>query len=238
MRCHCISPHSNCRSVFTCSACTSLCVVCFKFCRPNQLFQMSDKGGKAGSLLSSKGSLKGKDDSAAKAKARKVQFSTEGLESIMSNGAKSGGKDKVANGGKSSAAKDPHQNEHRVDQELPENFKCLMDCEAAVMLQGIQDHMVMLSRDPAIKIPASFDKGLHYAKSSSKHSNPESVRNILEPLKNHGLTESEICVIANVYPETADVVFALLPSLKGKRGINSQPIEDSMNELAKLKQPM
>lgn len=38
--------------------------------------------------------------------------------------------------------------------ELPENFKCLMDCEAAVILQGIQDHMVMLSRDAAIKIPA------------------------------------------------------------------------------------
>lgn len=36
---------------------------------------------------------------------------------------------------------------------LPENFKCLMDCEAAVILQGIQDHMVMLSRDPSIKIP-------------------------------------------------------------------------------------
>ncbi|GAU47145.1 hypothetical protein TSUD_379220, partial [Trifolium subterraneum] len=202
---------------------------------PKQVLEMSDK---AGSLLSSKGSLKGKDDSAAKAKGRKVQFSKEGpFESVM-NGTKSAGKDKVANGGKSSATKDPHQYEQRVDQELPENFKCLMDCEAAVMLQGIQDHMVMLSRDPAIKIPASFDKGLHYAKSSSKHSNPEAVRSILEPLKNHGLTESEICVIANVYPETADEVFALLPSLKGKRGINSKPIEDSMSELAKLKQPI
>jgi len=38
--------------------------------------------------------------------------------------------------------------------ELPENFKCLMDCEAAVMLQGIQDQMVALSRDPSIKMPA------------------------------------------------------------------------------------
>lgn len=38
--------------------------------------------------------------------------------------------------------------------ELPDNFKCLMDCEAAVLLQGIQDRMVSLSRDPAIKIPA------------------------------------------------------------------------------------
>lgn len=201
---------------------------------------MSDKGGKGGSLLS-KGGLKGKDDSATKsAKARKVQFS-EGLFESRSNGPTSGGKgDKVANGGKSSAAKDPHQFEHRVDQELPENFKCLMDCEAAVLLQGIQDQMVALSRDPSIKMPASFDKGLHYAKSSSssKYSNPESVRHTLQPLMNHDLTESEICVIANVCPETADEVFALLPSLKSKRGINSQPVEEALSELAKFKQLM
>ncbi|XP_004486378.1 DNA-directed RNA polymerases IV and V subunit 4 isoform X2 [Cicer arietinum] len=193
---------------------------------------MSDKGGKGGSLLS-KGSLKGKDDSATKsAKGRKVQFSKE------ADFTKGGKGDKVANGGKSSASKDPHQFEHRVDQGLPENFKCLMDCEAAVILQGIQDHMVMLSRDPSIKIPVSFDKGLSYAKSSSKYSNHESVRRTLEPLMDHGLTESEISVIANVCPETADEVFALLPSLKGKRGINSLPIEKSLSELAKLKQPM
>ncbi|PNY16680.1 ABC transporter I family member [Trifolium pratense] len=40
--------------------------------------------------------------------------------------------------------------------ELPKNFKCLMECEAAVMLQVIQVHMAMLSRDPAIKIPLLF----------------------------------------------------------------------------------
>lgn len=37
--------------------------------------------------------------------------------------------------------------------ELPKNTKCLMDCEAAEILQGIQDRMVVLSADPAIKIP-------------------------------------------------------------------------------------
>lgn len=37
--------------------------------------------------------------------------------------------------------------------ELPENIKCLMDCEAADILQGVQEQMVMLSRDPTIKIP-------------------------------------------------------------------------------------
>lgn len=39
--------------------------------------------------------------------------------------------------------------------ELPKNVKCqcLMDCEAAQLLQGIQDQMVLLSADPTIKIP-------------------------------------------------------------------------------------
>ena len=37
--------------------------------------------------------------------------------------------------------------------ELPKNVKCLMDCEAAEILQGIQDRMVVISADPSIKIP-------------------------------------------------------------------------------------
>lgn len=37
--------------------------------------------------------------------------------------------------------------------ELPENAKCLMDCEAEQILQGIQEQMVILSADPTIKMP-------------------------------------------------------------------------------------
>ncbi|KAI5426196.1 hypothetical protein KIW84_031865 [Lathyrus oleraceus] len=54
--------------------------------------------------------------------------------------------------------------------------------------------MVLLSREPTIKSLASFVKGLHYAKISNKHSNFEFVRLALEPLMNHGLTESKIFV--------------------------------------------
>ncbi|CAJ1962765.1 unnamed protein product [Sphenostylis stenocarpa] len=143
-------------------------------------------------LMGGLGSLKGKDDSATKsAKGRRVQFSKDGEKG-----------DKVVNGGKSSQSKDSLSSEHRVDQKLPENIKCLMDCEAADVLQGIQDHMVMLSKDSTIKMPISFDKGLQYAKSNSK------------PLANFGLNDNEICMIGNVCPETTDEVFALLPSLK------------------------
>ena len=39
--------------------------------------------------------------------------------------------------------------------ELPENVKCMsmMDCEAASILQGIQDQMVTLSKDPEFRLP-------------------------------------------------------------------------------------
>ncbi len=40
-----------------------------------------------------------------------------------------------------------------VFAELPKNAQCLMDCEAAQILLGIQEQMVLLSRDPTIKLP-------------------------------------------------------------------------------------
>ncbi|RYR12126.1 hypothetical protein Ahy_B04g069667 isoform B [Arachis hypogaea] len=229
---------------------------------------MSEKGGKGSSLLS-KGSLKGKDDSATKSsKGRRVQFSKEGpFESgITSTGSPaSGGKgefnkggkgDKVANG-KANASKSP--SDPGIDQKLPENIKCLMDCEAADILHGIQEQMVMLSRDSTIKIPISFDKGLHYASSNSKYSDSESVRRIrstnallymtvlslstfcssldsnIRPLKGQGFSDNEICMIANMCPETVDEVFALVPSVKDK-GSTSQVLQDSLHQLSKLKQ--
>ncbi|XP_010065402.2 uncharacterized protein LOC104452609 [Eucalyptus grandis] len=65
-----------------------------------------------------------------------------------------GGKgDKTGRAAKSSAPKEQPPLELRVEQELPKHAKCLMDCEAAEILQGIQEQMVVLSEDPTVKIP-------------------------------------------------------------------------------------
>lgn len=40
-----------------------------------------------------------------------------------------------------------------VFAELPENAKCLMDCEAFEILQGIKEQMAVLSEDPSVKLP-------------------------------------------------------------------------------------
>ncbi|XP_057433461.1 DNA-directed RNA polymerases IV and V subunit 4-like [Lotus japonicus] len=200
---------------------------------------MSDKTGKGFTPFGKAGSLKGKDDSTPKsAQGRKAQFSKEGpFQSRMNGSPTPGGKgekeDKAANGGKTSGSQDL-----KIDRELPANVKCLMDCEAADILQGIQEQMVTLSRDPTIKLPGPFDKGLQYAKSSSKYTNAKSIRRIVEPLANNGLTDCEVCVIANVCPETVDEIYALLPSLKGKINLNRQLLEDSVSELAKLRRPV
>lgn len=221
---------------------------------------MAEKGGKGFSVpkgkssLKSPATLKGKDNISVNSKSgRRVQFDSEdSLESDFSLSSKAGGKgdtpvtkgdwgkggkgDKVANGGKSSIRKESSTSNQKNEQELPKNAKCLMDCEAADILQGIQEQMVVLSEDPTIKIPISFDRGLQYAaKSGSRYTDPDSVRRVLEPLKTHGISDSEVCIIANICPESLDEVFALVPSLKGKKNKVSLPLKDALSELTKLK---
>ncbi|XP_057512878.1 DNA-directed RNA polymerases IV and V subunit 4-like isoform X1 [Actinidia eriantha] len=214
---------------------------------------MAEKGGKEFSLPKGKSSLKtpasvkGKDDSSAKSKGgRKVQFDSEdSLESKINMSSKSDGKTDIpiakgdwgkgGKGGKSPIRKEASALELKIEQELPKNAKCLMDCEAAAILQGIQEQMVVLSEDPTIKIPIAFDRGLQYAKSGCHYTNPQSVRRVLEPLEKHGVSVSEMCVIANICPESSDEVFALIPSLKGKKDKLTNPLKDALSELAKLK---
>nr|POE91936.1 dna-directed rna polymerases iv and v subunit 4 [Quercus suber] len=154
-----------------------------------------------GAPLRSKGKedkLKGKDDSSTKKSARKVQFNFEGSPEYKTSSlpkslgkddtpfpkgysGKGGGKgDKIANGGKSTVFKEPQPLELKVEQDLPENVKCMMDCEAFDILQGIQDQLPILSKDPEFRLPVPFDKGLQYAKRGVHYANPQAVRQVLE----------------------------------------------------------
>ncbi|XP_024021490.1 DNA-directed RNA polymerases IV and V subunit 4 [Morus notabilis] len=216
-------------------------------------FTMPQKKGVKSSLKSSsgkEGTLKGKDDSSAKSKkGRKVQFDAGVAEPKSNFSSKYGGKgdtptafpkgkgDRLFNSGKSSVPKTPQPLELRIEDELPKNVKCLLACEAAEILQGIQEHMVFLSKDPTIKTPVSFDRGLQYAKRGSHYTNALSIRKVLETLTQYGVTDGEICIIADVCPETADEVFALVPSLKANKSLLREPVKKVLLELAKLKQP-
>lgn len=216
-------------------------------------FTMPQKKGVKPSLKSSsgkEGTLKGKDDSSAKSKkGRKVQFDAGVAEPKLNFSSKYGGKgdtptafpkgkgDRLFNSGKSSVPKTPQPLELRIEDELPKNVKCLLACEAAEILQGIQEHMVFLSKDPTIKTPVSFDRGLQYAKRGSHYTNALSIRKVLETLTQYGVTDGEICIIADVCPETADEVFALVPSLKANKSLLREPVKKVLLELAKLKQP-
>ncbi|KAK3007149.1 hypothetical protein RJ639_017229 [Escallonia herrerae] len=215
----------------------------------------SIQGGK--SSLKTTASFKGKDDMTKRG--RKVQFDYEdSLDAHINLSLKSGGKGGIpngkgnwskggkgdkANGVKSPVTKQAAPLQLNIEQELPEDAKCLMDCEAAQILQGIQEQMIILSEDPNIKIPISFDRGLQYAKSGSEYTSPPSVRRVLEypfiiisvTLKKHGASDGEICTIANTCPESVDEVFALIPSFKGKHRTLREPLKDALSELAKLK---
>ncbi|KAL0398918.1 UNVERIFIED_CONTAM: DNA-directed RNA polymerases IV and V subunit [Sesamum radiatum] len=192
---------------------------------------MAEKGGK-GNLPATggKSALKspvGNGDSLAKSKkGKKVQFDSE--DSFENNIPKSNGKADTT-----------------TAKELPPNSVCLMDCEAAEILQGIQDQMVILSQDPDIKLPVSFDMGLTYAKRGGNYAKPQTVKKILEyphllfrPLKKHGVSESEICLIANICPESVEEVFALVPALKPKMNKLRDPLRIALNELANLKEAL
>ncbi|KAL5574824.1 hypothetical protein UlMin_016523 [Ulmus minor] len=225
---------------------------------------MAEKGGGKGfSMPKQKSSLKsslskdGKNDSSTKSKrGRKVQFesnekgvSAAKINFSSTNGGKSanGGKasstfpqgkgEKTSSGIKSPAPKPPQPLELNVEQELPKNGKCLMACEAADILQRIQEQMVSLSKDPSIKIPELFHKGLPHAKRGSHYTDSKSARQTLEALKLYGVSDGEICVIADVCPETVDEAFALVPSLKAKKRALGEHLKESLSQLAKLKKP-
>ncbi|XP_050208451.1 DNA-directed RNA polymerases IV and V subunit 4-like isoform X2 [Mercurialis annua] len=195
---------------------------------------------------------KGKEDGSGKSnRGRTVQFNSEGLDDDFdflsnSNGnvnsaaakgnmSKGGKGDKTSNGGKASSKKDRQTLELKIEQELPKNSTCLMDCEAAQILQGIQEQMVLLSQDATIKLPVSFDRALPHAKKGSHYTNPQSVRRILDGLKKHGVSDGEIAVIANVCPESTDEVFALVRSLKSKMNELTEPLTHVLGQLAELK---
>ncbi|XP_057765168.1 DNA-directed RNA polymerases IV and V subunit 4-like [Salvia miltiorrhiza] len=213
---------------------------------------MSEKGGKGnlsgkGGKSALKSPVQNGDSSGKQRKGKKVQFDSE--DPIETNTPKSNGKadtpaatggkgDKTANGSKKSTGKGPTPVERRLAQELPPNSACLMDCEAAEILQSIQDQMVILSQDPDIKLPVSFDTGLTYAKRGGNYAKPETVKKIFEPLKKHGVSDCEICLIANICPESVDEVFAVVPALKPKMSKLRDPLRIALDELANLKEAL
>ncbi|GER33826.1 DNA-directed RNA polymerase II subunit rpb4 [Striga asiatica] len=182
-----------------------------------------------------------------KGKGKKVLFDSEDSHEPRSpkfNGnadtpaAKGGKGGRTANGSKKTSGKATSQVDQRREQELPPYSECLMDCEAVEILQSIQDQMVILSQDPDIKLPVSFDMGLTYAKRSDNSAKPETVKKIFAPLKKHGVSESEICMIVNICPESVDEVFALIPGLKPKMSKLKDPIRIALDELANLKEAL
>ncbi|KAJ3699196.1 hypothetical protein LUZ61_002901 [Rhynchospora tenuis] len=147
---------------------------------------------------------------------------------------KAGGKGGVY----SSSQKPPKKDtDAKLQLEIPNGARVVMDCEAADILQEIQEHMVILSEDPTIKFPTSFDRAYQYTKEAKLYSDSKSVKDVLESLKNCGVTDGEICMIANIGPETVEEVYALIPSLKENKYKNEEPIKEALSNLSKVKVP-
>ncbi|KAM0922514.1 hypothetical protein ACQ4PT_006032 [Festuca glaucescens] len=184
----------------------------------------------------------GKAHSKSNGKASSDSLKTGGKASSFSEGLTGSGKGgksfSAGKGGKGSASNakpaksDP---ELKLELDLPLKSIILMDCEAAEMLQQIHEHMAILSEDPKIKIPESFDKAFQYAKEGNHFTSAKSVKQILEPLKKYGVTDGEICMIANIGPETIEEVYALVPSLKATKALNESLITEALEALTNIK---
>ncbi|KAJ1698715.1 hypothetical protein LUZ63_007227 [Rhynchospora breviuscula] len=159
---------------------------------------------------------------------------TSGKGSKGFSSGKAGGKGGIY----SSSQKPPKKDtDTKLQLETPNGARVVMDCEAADILLEIQEHMVILSEDPTIKFPTSFDKAYQYTKEAKLYSDSKSVKDVLESLKNCGVTDGEICMIANIGPETVEEVYALIPSLKENKYKNEEPIKEALSNLSKVKIP-
>ncbi|XP_062217545.1 DNA-directed RNA polymerases IV and V subunit 4-like [Phragmites australis] len=172
-------------------------------------------------------------------KASSENLKTGGKASPFSKGEASKGKAYSAGkGGKGSAsnAVPPKSDaELKLELDIPPNLRMLMNCEAAELLQEIHEHMAILLEDPKIKIPESFDKAFQYAKEGNHFTNANSVKQAVDPLKKCGVNDGEICMIANIGPETVEEVYALVPSLKATRSLTEGPITEVLAALANIK---
>ncbi|KXG30860.1 hypothetical protein SORBI_3004G256300 [Sorghum bicolor] len=167
-------------------------------------------------------------------KASSASLKTGGKASAFSKGEASNGKayssGKGGKGSSSHAVPTKSDAELKLELDIPPNSRILMNCEAAELLQEIHEHMAILSEDPKIKIPESFDKAFQYAKDGNHFTTASSVKQALEPLKKCG-----ICMIANVGPETVEEVYALVPSLKANRSATEGSVTEVLAVLANIK---
>ncbi|XP_006345605.1 DNA-directed RNA polymerases IV and V subunit 4-like [Solanum tuberosum] len=94
--------------------------------------------------------------------------------------------------------------------ELPGNTTCLMDCETIDILKGKGELLVVVVSSSACFHLTQF-----------------------RPLKQHDVSDGELCMIANFHLEFVDQVFALVPSFKTKQSKLRVPLENVLAELAK-----
>ncbi|KAH0469543.1 hypothetical protein IEQ34_001768 [Dendrobium chrysotoxum] len=119
--------------------------------------------------------------------------------------------------------------------ELPPGAKLIADCEAADILQGLEERLESL-KNLHISIPKSFPKSLQYSKENAVHyTDKKSVKRALETLKEYGATDWEICMIANSCPESCEEAYALIPSLKNKEDQIGDTLNAVLATLAKFK---
>ncbi|KAF2946712.1 hypothetical protein DAI22_02g315200 [Oryza sativa Japonica Group] len=113
-------------------------------------------------------------------KAASESLKTGGKASSKGQTGKGGNAGKGGKGSASARVSAKSDAELKLELDMPPNSCILMNCEVAELLQEIHEHMAILSEDPKIKIPESFDKAFQYVKEGNQFSTAQSVKQVLE----------------------------------------------------------
>ncbi|ERM96979.1 hypothetical protein AMTR_s00074p00175810 [Amborella trichopoda] len=161
--------------------CASL-LKCFSYCEQHGLFLDAVNLGVTASAKGKATAAKGKENWDKAGKAGEGSLSREGKKSAP-----------VV--------------ELNIEQELPSDSRCLMDCKAAIMLERIEEQLRTLSK-PAIKIPRHLGR--------------------------YQLSDVESCLIANAHPETVEEVYSFVRSFKAKKHVSHGSVSKMLSDLAEM----
>nr|GEX67797.1 U-box domain-containing protein kinase family protein [Tanacetum cinerariifolium] len=101
------------------------------------------------------------------------------------------------------------------------------------LLDGFSVLLVMQEMSRGVEILVNYfldtimddtgNRALQYASRGNHYTDPHSVRQVLEPLKIHGVSDGEMCVIANIAIKIVGEAFGLMSSLKSGQ-TKDQPV--------------
>eukprot|EP00245_Coleochaete_scutata_P014579 TRINITY_DN6264_c0_g2_i1.p2 TRINITY_DN6264_c0_g2~~TRINITY_DN6264_c0_g2_i1.p2 ORF type:complete len:168 (-),score=34.75 TRINITY_DN6264_c0_g2_i1:490-993(-) len=130
------------------------------------------------------------------------------------------------------------EEEDASELKLGEEFNkatCLSIGEVKEILLQKKESIQSATGDESIQLNPVFEKSLDYVCRFSRYQNKEASKQVRELLNQRKLHQFEICVLANLCPDTAAEAKALVPTLARRGRFTDDEIDRMVQDLAKLR---